>query len=49
VYQLAVRGSYDGRTVGMFGEAAVAGPWDSVGIAATTGTHKTQEGDSGWV
>jgi hypothetical protein len=37
VYQPAVQGSCDGRTAGMFGEAAMAG------------THKAQEGASGWV
>jgi hypothetical protein len=42
-YQPVVWGSYDGRTVGMFGEAAMAEPWDSVGTAETAGTHKTQE------
>jgi uncharacterized protein with beta-barrel porin domain len=40
VYQTVVRGSYDGRTAGMFGEAAMAEPWDSVGIVAMAGTHK---------
>jgi hypothetical protein len=44
-----VRGSCDGRTTGMFGEAAMAEPWDGVGIAAMAGTHKAQEGASGWV
>jgi hypothetical protein len=44
-----VRGSCDGRTAGMFGETMMAEPWDSVGIAVTAGTHKTQEGASGWV
>jgi hypothetical protein len=44
-----VRGSCDGRTAGMFGEAVMAKPWDGVGIAAMTGTHKAQEGASGWV
>jgi hypothetical protein len=44
-----VRGSYDDRTAGMFGEAAMAKPWGGVGIAVTAGTHKTQEGASGWV
>jgi hypothetical protein len=37
------------RTARMFGEAAMAEPWDGVGKAARTGTHKTQEGASGWV
>jgi hypothetical protein len=27
-----VRGSYDGRTAGMFGEAVMAEPWDGVGM-----------------
>jgi hypothetical protein len=44
-----VRGSYDGRTTGMFGEAAMAEPWDGVGTTAMTGTQKAQEGASGWV
>jgi hypothetical protein len=47
--QLAVQGSGDGKTVGMFGEATMAEPWDGVGTAAMAGTHKTQEGASGWV
>jgi hypothetical protein len=42
-------GSSDDRTTGMFGEAAMAGPWDSVSIAETARTHKAQEGASGWV
>jgi hypothetical protein len=29
-----VRGSYDGRNAGMFGEAVMAEPWDGVGEAA---------------
>jgi hypothetical protein len=44
VYQLAVQGSCDGRTVGMFGEAVMAEQWDGVGKAAMAGTHKAQEG-----
>jgi hypothetical protein len=40
VYQPAVRESCDGRTVGMFDEAAVAEPWDGVGTAVMAGTHK---------
>jgi hypothetical protein len=44
-----VRGSCDGRTVGMFSEAMMAKPWGSVGTAETAGTHKTQEGASGWM
>jgi hypothetical protein len=34
VYQLAVQGSCDDRTTGMFGEAAMAELWDGVGEAA---------------
>jgi hypothetical protein len=30
-------------------EAAMAEPWDGVGKAAMAGTHKAQEGASGWV
>jgi hypothetical protein len=41
-YQPVVRGSYNGRTAGMFGEAAMAKPWDGVGTAAMAGTHKAQ-------
>jgi hypothetical protein len=44
-----VRGSYDGRTTGMFGEVAMAEPWDGVGTAAMAGTRKAQEGASEWV
>jgi hypothetical protein len=44
-----VQGSCDGRTVGMFGEAVMAKPLDGVGTAAMAGTHKAQEGASGWV
>jgi hypothetical protein len=44
-----VRGSCDGRTVGMFGEAVMAEPWDGVGTPAMAGTHKAKEGASGWV
>jgi hypothetical protein len=36
-------------TAGMLGEAAMAEPWDGVGKAAMTGTHKAHEGASGWV
>jgi hypothetical protein len=32
------------QTAGMFSEAAMAEPWDSVGKAAMAGTHKAQEG-----
>jgi hypothetical protein len=42
-----VWGSCDGRTIGMFDEAAMAEPWDGVGTAAMAGTHKAQEGGSG--
>jgi hypothetical protein len=44
-----VRGSCDGRSVEMFGEAAMAKPWDDVGIAAMAGTHKARERASEWV
>jgi hypothetical protein len=37
------------QTAGLFGEAVMAEPWDGVGKAAMAGTHKTQEGASGWV
>jgi hypothetical protein len=37
------------QTAGMFGEAAMAEPWDGVGKAAMAGTRKAQEGASGWV
>jgi hypothetical protein len=37
------------QTAGMFGEAAMAKSWDGVGKAAMAGTHKAQEGASGWV
>jgi hypothetical protein len=47
-YQPAVRGSC-WQTAGMFGEAAMAEPWDGVGKVAMAGTHKAQEGASGWV
>jgi hypothetical protein len=49
VYQPVVRGSYDGKTARMFGEAMMGEPWDSVGTAEMAGTHKAQEGASGWV
>jgi hypothetical protein len=48
-YQPAMLGSCNGRTAGMFGEAVMAEPWDGVGTAVMTGTHKAQEGASGWV
>jgi hypothetical protein len=44
-----VRGSCDGRTTGLFGKAAMAKSWDSVGTAEMSGTHKEQAGSSGWV
>jgi hypothetical protein len=44
-----MRGCYDGRTTGMFGEAMMAEPWDGVGTAVMAGTHKAQEGAFGWV
>jgi hypothetical protein len=37
------------QTAGMFGEATMAELWDGVGKAAMAGTHKAQEGSSGWV
>jgi hypothetical protein len=37
------------QIAGMFGEAAMAEPWDGVGRAAMAGIHKAQEGASGWV
>jgi hypothetical protein len=37
------------QTAGMFSEAMMEEPWDGVGNAAMAGTHKTQEGASGWV
>jgi hypothetical protein len=44
-----VRGSCDGRTAGMFDEAAMVELWDGVGTTTTVGTHKAKEGASGWV
>jgi hypothetical protein len=44
-----VQESCNGRTAGLFGEAVMAKLLDSVGTALRAGTHKTQEGDSGWV
>jgi hypothetical protein len=32
------------QTSGMFGEATMAEPWDGVGKAAMTGTHKHKKG-----
>jgi hypothetical protein len=49
VYQPATWGSCDGRITRMFGEATMAEPWDGVGTSAMAGTHKEQEGASGWV
>jgi hypothetical protein len=37
------------QTAGMFGEDAMAEPWDGVGKVAMAGTHKAQEGAFGWV
>jgi hypothetical protein len=37
------------QTAGMFGEAAMAEPWDGVGNAVMAVTHKAQEGSFGWV
>jgi hypothetical protein len=37
------------QTAGMFGEATMAEPWDGVSKVAMAGTHKAQEGASGWV
>jgi hypothetical protein len=44
-----VWGSCDGRTIGMFGEAAMAEPWDGVGTSVMAGTQKAQDEASGWV
>jgi hypothetical protein len=44
-----VRGSCDGRTAGIFGEAVMNEPRDGVDTAAMAGTHKAQEGASQWV
>jgi hypothetical protein len=49
VYQPAMRGSCNGRTTGMFSEAAMAELWDGVGTVAMARTHKAQEGAFGWV
>jgi hypothetical protein len=43
-YQLVVQESCDGRTIGMFSEAAMAELWGSVGTAVTARTHMAQEG-----
>jgi hypothetical protein len=37
------------QNVGLFGGAVMAELWDSVVIAEMAGTHKAQEGASGWV
>jgi hypothetical protein len=37
------------QTAGMFGEAAMAEPWDGVGKATMDRTHKAQDVASGWV
>jgi hypothetical protein len=44
-----MRGSYDGRTTGMFGEATMGELWDGVGTTTMARTHKAQEEASGWV
>jgi hypothetical protein len=44
-----MRGGCDDRTARMFGEAAMAEPWDGVDTTTMVGTHKAQEGASGWV
>jgi hypothetical protein len=44
-----MQGSCDGRTAEIFSEAVMAKPWDGVGTVAMAGTHKAQEGASGWV
>jgi hypothetical protein len=44
-----VWGSCDGRTAGIFGEAAMVEPWDGVGRTMIAGTRKAQEGASGRV
>jgi hypothetical protein len=37
------------QTAAMFDEPSMAELWDGVGKAAMAGTHKAQEGASGWV
>jgi hypothetical protein len=37
------------QTARMFDEATMVEPWDDVGKATMAGTHKAQEGASGWV
>jgi hypothetical protein len=44
----AVRGSCNGRTAEMFGEAVMAESWDSMGTTVMAGTHTAQEGASRW-
>jgi hypothetical protein len=44
-----MRGSHDGRTAELYGEATVDEPQDGVGIAAMARTHKAQEGAPRWV
>jgi hypothetical protein len=44
-----VGGSCDGRTAGMFGQAAMAKLWDGVGTVVMAEIHKAQEGASAWV
>jgi hypothetical protein len=44
-----VRGSYNGRTIGMRGEAVKVEPWEGVGEVVMAETHKAQEGASGGV
>jgi hypothetical protein len=49
VYQPAMRESCDGRIARMFSEVVTAESWDGVGTTVMDGTHKAQEGASGWV
>jgi hypothetical protein len=42
-----VRGSYDGRTAGMCGEAVMDEPWEGVGEVVMPEIHKAQERASG--
>jgi hypothetical protein len=37
------------QTTGMFNAVVMAESWDGVGIAVMAGTHKAQEGASGWL
>jgi hypothetical protein len=39
-YEPAMQGSCDGRTAGMFSDAAMAELWDGVGTTTLAGTHK---------